>query len=214
MSTAARERLNLKMSWQKLEALLATNFSYSDHLITLTYREAYLPPSREEGVKLLKKLLKQLRDHRRPRGDVLIYIYATEDKHGDGRLHHHVVINSTDEDYEVICSLWPYGNVDFEPIGVPGYTVLANYLTKEPREYGKAEVGTRTWTPSLGLKRPETESGFVPDNMTLTAPPGAIILDTDQKHNGYGDFFYIKYLLPERSADLPKRYRRPPKKTK
>ncbi len=213
MSSAARERLNLKMSWEKLELQLAANFSGRDHHVTLTYREADLPPSREAAVKLLKKFLVQLRACRRPRGETLKYIYVTEDKHGDARLHHHIVINSTGNDYEVIRSLWIYGDdVNIEPIAIPGYTVLAKYLTKEPREYGKTEVGARTWTPSLGLKKPEPDTGFVPDNMTLTAPPGAIILDRDEKRNGFGEFVYLKYLLPEPPSETPKRYRRPARK--
>lgn len=215
MSSAARDRMNLKKSWEKLEMVLAANYSYRDLHVTLTYREGSLPQNRAAAVKLLKKFLTQLRAHRKARGQPLIYIYVTEDKHGDARLHHHIVINSTGEDYEIIRSLWLYGdNIDFEPVGTPGYTVLAQYLTKEPREYGKPEVGARTWTPSLGMRKPEVETGYVPDNMTLTAPPGAVILDRGEGGLGYSSFLYIKYLLPEAPPKLPRRYRRPPPKTK
>ncbi|MPM33330.1 hypothetical protein SDC9_79903 [bioreactor metagenome] len=215
VSTAARERMNLKASWEKLEAQLAANFTGRDLHVTLTYRDADLPPDKKEAVKRLKKFLTQLRTYRRARGGSLYYIYVTEDKHGDARIHHHIVLNGTGSDYEIIRSLWIYGDdVDFEPIELPGYTALAKYLTKEPREYGKVEVGGRTWTPSLGLKKPEPDAGFVPDNMTLTAPPGAIILDRDEKHNGFGEFVYIKYLLPAPFAKLPDRYQRTPRKKK
>jgi len=208
MSSAARERMNLKKSWEKLEMVLAGNFKVTDLHVTFTYRDANLPPDRQAANKLIKKLLAQLRAYRKARGQELKYVYVTEGQHGDARFHHHVVINSTGADFDVIRSLWIHGEVDFELISVTGYTVLAQYLTKEPREYGKAEVGERTWTPSLGLKKPEVEVAYVPDNITLTAPPGAIILDRDEKRNEFGEYLYIKYLLPEPPPELPEKYRR------
>jgi hypothetical protein len=210
ISSAARERMNLTQSWEKLEAVLAANFKYSDLHVTLTYRNEDLPPDRAAAKKQLKKFVAQLRAYRRPRGEPLKYVYATEGQHGEARLHHHIVINGTGADFDVIRSLWIYGDdIDFELVGVPGYTVLAQYLTKEPREYGKPETGERTWTPSLGLKKPKTDTDYVKDNITLTAPPGAIILDRAEKQNGFGEYLYIKYLLPEPPEDLPQRYRRP-----
>lgn len=199
VSSEARQRMNLRASWEKLEMLLAANFDYRDLMITLTYLDRYLPPNREAAVKLLKKFITQLRAEYKKRGHVLKYIYVTEDKHGDGRLHHHIVINGTGNDYELINSLWIYGeNVHFEPVEIKGYEALARYLTKEPREYGKAEVGKRTWTPSQGLARPKTEGDRVEDDMTLTVPPGAVVLDRSEKNNEFGTFIYLKYLLPSK----------------
>lgn len=36
-SSAARQKLNMKLSWQELEVGTATNFSFRDLVITLTY---------------------------------------------------------------------------------------------------------------------------------------------------------------------------------
>ena len=44
ISTPARESLNAKLSWQKLMLVLAANFHSSDLVVTLTYRDADLPP--------------------------------------------------------------------------------------------------------------------------------------------------------------------------
>ena len=72
-----------------------------------TYRDADLPDSRAAAVKLLRAFIKALRQHRKARGQDLKYIYTTEEKHGEARLHHHLVISSTGADIEVIRSLWP-----------------------------------------------------------------------------------------------------------
>lgn len=199
VSSEARQRMNLRASWEKLEMTLAANFGYRDLVLTLTYLDKYLPPNREAAVKLLKKFIAQLRAEYKKRGYVLKYIYVTEDKHGDGRIHHHLVINGTGNDYELIKSLWIYGdNVHFEPVEIKGYEALARYLTKEPREYGKTEVGKRTWTPSKGLTKPKTEGEYVDDDITLIAPPGAVVLDRSEKNNEFGTFIYLKYLLPDK----------------
>ena len=103
----------------------------------------------------------------------------TESKHGDGRIHHHLVLNGTEKDYELIRSLWVNGsNVEIDYVDVYGYEELARYLTKEARESGSPN-SARTWVPSMGLAHPTTESDWVDDNLTLAAPPGAIILDSE-----------------------------------
>jgi len=210
-SSAARQRLNLKHSWQKLEVVLAANFSFSDLFLTLTYDDEHHPPSTRESSKIIKKFLTQLRAERRKHDDDLKYIYVTESKHGDGRIHHHVVINGTGADYELIRALWVYGSgIDIQPINSYGYEELARYVTKEARETGSPN-GARTWVPSKGLIHPKAESDWVDDNLTLVAPPGAIILEAEAPTiNSFGSYTYIKYLLPE----VRKRVTRPPAKSK
>ena len=217
ISSAARKAMNLKQSWQKLELTIAANFGPKDLHVVLTYDDAHLPPSRERARQLLRKWIKMLRAWRKARGLPTRYIYVTEQYTDEGeRLHHHVVINGTGDDYGIIRELWPYGsNIDIERLdNWDGYEALARYLTKEPAEHGKPHVGDRVWTPSLGLAQPVTESCYVPDNVTLTAPPGARILENykDPKENQYGTFQYIKYLLPEKDAGPAKRGRWKPDK--
>lgn len=198
-STAARQRLNMKKSWQKLELLLSTNFDRHDLHVVLTYRDADLPPGRAAALIKLRKFLRQLRDARRRQGLPLRYVYITEGLHGDKRLHHHLVINGTGRDLELLRSLWIWGDdIHLEALDTyAGYEALAKYLTKEPRDAG-APNGKRCWTPSLNLKRPEVDASWVPDDVTLCAPPGAVVLDSDSIRNEYGEFTYIKYMLPDK----------------
>ena len=62
VSSAAREKMNLRYSWQKLELLLAANFTYSDLHVTLTYDDGWLPPNRAEARKRIKKFIRLLRE--------------------------------------------------------------------------------------------------------------------------------------------------------
>ena len=212
-STAARQRMNMKYAWQKLELLLASNFTPRDLVVTLTYDDDHLPDDRDGAVEKIKRFWVQLRKARRLAGQSLHYVYVTEGVHGDKRLHHHVVIDGTGGDLETLQSLWPHGEVHIEYVDAYGYEALAKYLTKEPREHGSPN-GLRSWTPSRGLEKPERESGWVPDDVTLCAPPGATVLDSDSMVNQWGEVKYLKYLLPERRPERKTRPRRSkPRKT-
>ena len=210
-STAARERLNARTSFQKLERTLAANFDDGDLFVTLTYDDDHLPPDRERAVRRIRSYLYKLRAERKKRGDVLHYIYVTEGVYPGGRLHHHLVLNGTGADLEELRRLWIYGdNIEVRRLVFGrdcSYEDLASYLTKEPREWGHPQVGERTWTPSLGLRRPKEETETVPDYMTVAAPPEAIVLQNEGPiRNCYGEYTWIKYLLP-RDPDRRRRRR-------
>lgn len=214
MSSAAQERINLRRSWQKLEMVLAANFGPRDLHLVFTYDDEHLPPTRDAAVKRLRKFFTQLRAYRKPREIPVKYIYVTEQLSAEGgRLHHHVILNGTGQDIEIIRSLWPCGLVDLERLDVwEGYEALAKYLTKEPQTVGRPELGVRAWTPSVGLAKPTVQSEAVPDNVTVSAPPGSIILDRREEHNEFGEYLYIKYILPDRKEQ--KKGKRPPRKRK
>ena len=119
LSSEARQRLNMKASWQKLEQVLAANFDRHDLFITLTYRDA--PPTREWALRQVNSFLRQLRASRSARGEELRYVKCTEhitEDGTEGRWHHHLVVNATGRDYAEIRELWSaWGdNVDFEPL--------------------------------------------------------------------------------------------------
>ena len=195
VSSLARQRLNKLQQWQKCEAVLAANFEPDDLWVTFTYRDEDLPRTREEAVRCLKAFLALLRAQRRTRDQETLYVKNVEhlsDDGSEGRWHHHVVLNATGLDYEEIRALWArWGdNVDFEPLG-DDYEARARYLCKERQPAGK-----QGWTPSRGLRRPQRTSELVDDALTLAAPPGAVILDRDEKSNAWGSFVYIKYLMP------------------
>ena len=214
-SCEAREKLNARTSFEKLERVLAANFDTGDLYVTFTYDDRHLPDGRTAAIRRMQAFVPKLRRERRARGDPLSYVYVTEGAYPGGRLHHHMVLNSTGRDLELLRALWKYGdNVEIRRLRFDenySYGDLASYLTKEPREWGNPRVGERTWTPSVGLNRPipETVSGM-PDNLTLTAPPEAVSVEVCRtESNGFGSYSWIKYLLP---PDTNKRRKRAKKR--
>lgn len=196
LTTAAQKAMNDKTARSKLEMLLAANFTRRDLFITLTYRDSALPAKRAAAVELVRQFITNLRKYRVARGQALRYVYTTEEKHGEARLHHHLVINGTGRDIEVIRSLWPYGDiVDIEQIDESDYAALAMYLTKESVE-GRP-VGAQMWTRSRNLKKPVVETCFVPEDTTLAVPPGCDTLELKEERTEWGSYSYIKYRLPQ-----------------
>ena len=207
ISSAAQMTINANRSWQRLELLLAANFGRRDLHVVLTYDDEHLPANRQAAVQ------RYIPDRLRAR---LKYIYVTEQLSSEGgRLHHHMVVNGTGADLDVLRSLWPYGEVELETLDTwQGYEALAKYLTKEPRELGKPEVGARNWAASIGLTKPKVESEIVKDNLTVAAPPGAVILSAPPPvRNEFGEFVMLKYYLPIKKKE-EKKGSRPPRRRK
>ena len=109
-STEAQQRINARYSWEKLELMLAANFVPGDLVITQTYDEENLPEDRAGAQAKLKKFRKELSAARAERGEEMRMIWATEHKLGEGRWHHHCVVNATTgSDYAENLRLWPWG---------------------------------------------------------------------------------------------------------
>lgn len=199
ISSPARESLNAKLSWQKLMLTLAANYKKSDLVVGLDYRDQALPKRREDADKRLSSFIRALRAHRRQREQELIYVRVTEGYHSGGRLHHHLIINATGDDYEIIRQLWSKNadTVDFEMFGADGAERWGKYLTKEPREKGRRYVGERTWRSSIGMKKPTVICEYVDSRDRLEAPIGAFITDSTTCENCYGRFAHIMAILPE-----------------
>ena len=190
---------------------LAANFTRRDLYVTLTYDDEHLPPNRKAAKKQVAAFFDRMRRQYRRGGRELRYVYVTQELQRDGsrRLHHHLIISATgSSDYDTIRALWPNGsNVEIIPIGETEMYVhddfleLAQYLLHERNPDAPATaVGDRGWNASRNLRKPVEESEMVDETVTVTAPPGAFVLDTDHKQNEYGSYDYIVYLLPERSA--------------
>ena len=215
-TSAAMQFYNDKCSWRKCELALAANFGRGDCVVTNTYDDAHLPPSKEEAGKEWRKYIDSLRKAWRLRGKRLKYIYVTEGWHGRGedeyfggdgqledrRIHHHMVINgASPDDLEAIRSLWGGGGyVRVEPLDVHYYRELAKYLTKEAREFGRPKPGKPAWVGSKGLTKPEVEYiEIASDSVTLTPPPGAVdyVQFSEKNPYGFADCVGARYLLFE-----------------
>lgn len=211
MTSAAQKAANDKTARGRLEMKLACNFTGRDLFLTLTYRESSKPGSRAEAVQNVRAFIAVLRKSRRLRGKALRYIYVTEEKHGDGRLHHHLVISSTGHDIEEVRSLWQHGDIaDIEYIGSREYDVWAGYMTKEGIE-GRP-VGAQLWTASKGLAKPIIQTEYVPNDTSITTPAGCHVLEREERVTEFGSYCYIKYKTPadyqdQQPAETPERAR-------
>lgn len=193
-SSEAQAKLNARLSWQKLERILACNFVPKDLVITLTYDEEHLPESRAAAQAKLKKFRKALTEARRSRGEDAVMAYCSENVSGAGRWHHHLVLNATGkDDFAEILSCWPYGqDIEIRRLEVgrgKNYESQARYMTKERQPKGK-----NAWGCTRNCRRPEQESVPVPNDAQPEIPEDAIILEDVQVRTEYGEFRYVKFL--------------------
>lgn len=204
MTTAARKKMNDKTARVKFEMLIAANFHPSDYVVTLTYRDADLPQSRKEAVERVKKYIKDLREVRKKNGQAMRYVYVTENAHGEGRYHHHLIINRASAgDMEAIRSLWVYGqSIEIQQFKDREIDQWAQYLTKEG---GDRPVGSRMWSGSKDLQKPVIETAYVPSSTTLSPPPDSWILErSGGEITVYGaSYEYVKYILPPETIKHP-----------
>lgn len=182
-TTEAQKKLNNKTAKGKCALLLAANFKpRKDYFITLTY-DAETPSTRKEALKNLSAFLRKLRTTRRRRGDVLKYVSASEHLHGDGRPHHHLVMNSTGnpkQDLEDLLSLWEFGHVDVSFLFDKAHKNktwfdVGAYLTKERPIDGKdvTPVGSRVFSCSRNLVRPKPAYRIIDETERAVMPAGA-----------------------------------------
>lgn len=204
-STQARKVSNHRTLQRSLYFSMAANFDLTDFFLTLTFDDFHLPTKRKEVMRKVNKFVRLLRKHRILRKQDVRYIYCIESKHGDGRYHVHMVLNSTGQDVEAICSLWDSGSVDWEYIGwtkehgklhyrgEKGYKILARYMTKEIQP-----VGARNYSGSKNLVRPTVTISLLPDSEVerrelFTAPEGAKQTEYQEFRNEWGSFRFISF---------------------
>lgn len=202
--TTIREKLNIRHAYERLAFLIAANFTYSEWLLTLTYDEAHKPPNTFAAQKRVKLFNRQLRESRKAFGRPYKYLYTTEGRHGDKRLHHHIILNHYPGETEVLRKLWPDGDINWEPVGKLGFVGLAKYLTKEPMQHGREYVGDRLWTPSRNLEKPRITVEKVPDNYRPVPPKEAFDVEPEAKENKFGSYYYVDYKLPWRNREKRK----------
>lgn len=201
-TTAAQKAMNDKTARSKCEMVLAGNFGRGDYVVTFTYRDTDLPRNRKAAVANAGKFFRRFRQQMARLGKEAKYLYVTENKHGDGRFHHHAVISGQGLSYEqvkeLVASLWSWGEVtQIAPLRVSDpncYGQLAEYFTKEG---GDRPVGARMWSGNRNLKPPKVEWGYVTDDVRLERPENAYTLErSGEQVTAYGSgYSYIKYRL-------------------
>ena len=193
LSSAAQQRMNQVYSYQKLELMLAANFMPGDLVITFTYDGDHLPSSRRQAEGKLKYFRAKLVAARKKRGEELRMVWCSEHRHGEGRWHHHAVLNATGDDYEEILHLWGQGEIEIQKLRADkekNYETLARYMAKEERE----KIGQRAWSYTRNCRKPEVEVMRVETDTTLNPPKGALVFEQASEHTAYGSYQFIKYL--------------------
>lgn len=202
-TSAARQRINDKFSYEKLEERLYANFTSADYVVTLTYDEQHQLTKWKYIRAAMANFLKRLRYDRGKRGEALRYIYVTEGLHGDKRVHHHMVINAPGAGVDIleeIKACWREGAVTkAERLDMLSLGALSKYLTKENVENGRAFKGSRSWIASRNLKVPKVTYEFNDIAKVPFAPPGAHVIASEsmKTENGFGSYTYLKYILAE-----------------
>ena len=184
------------------EKPLECNFRWNDLFVTMGYCDEKLPPTKEAAERRLSNFIRLLREERKSKGQTLVYVRVTEGYHTDGRLHHHLILNATGDDFEVIRRLWARNgsDVDFELYCRKEPVAHAQYITKEPREKGRRHVGDRIWRVSRNCRRPIVTKQDVPAGSQLEAPIGAFVKVENSEINSFGRFQYIHAIV---NAETP-----------
>lgn len=228
-SSAAQRRMNQIYSAQKLELMLSANFPTpgSALVVTLTHDDAHMPKSRKEAQARFKYFLKKLRAARAAAGlPEPVVFWAPEILTSvSGRWHHHIVLDSTGCDYDMIRRCWIYGSeIEISRLGRPDtrgaapawfrpdaeeldnyYRAVARYMTKELRdcqEY-EAKPGLHSWSCTRNAVRPEAETTVVPDEFELEPPEGATVYIDEFKKTEWASYRVIKFRF-EPSVTAPR----------
>lgn len=205
-TSAAMQKLNFRHSWEKLSAVLATNFSRGDDVVVLTYDDTNLPKDRKRVEADLKAFRKRAAAHWKRKGKPFRMVWSIEHKHGDGRWHAHAVINRIGgSDGALVASLWGKGGVHIEHLKEDrekNHLSLARYMAKESED---RENSRHAWHYTRSCRQPETVTERNVGDETLNVPKGAILLEQESHTNDYGTWQYVKYYIPE---DAPPRTQR------
>ena len=122
-TSEGQAKLNYINSQKELVRLLNANFTENDIEVHLTYRDEYLPGTKEEADRLLRNYLRRLKRRYNKLGIELKYVYVTEgtgfpeanaesfggSKGSDGKRFHHHVTLSGGLDRDELEILWGFG---------------------------------------------------------------------------------------------------------
>lgn len=234
-SSEAQRRMNQIYSYQQLELRLAVNFPRpgSGLWVTLTHDDEHMPKSRKEAQLRFKYFLQKLRRARKAAGlpEPVVFWAPEILTSKSGRWHHHVVMDSTGRDYDLIRACWIYGSdIEIRKLGMPEpgrevppwhdrdsdepgnyYRAIARYMTKELRDCQECDSkpGLHGWSCTRNARKPEVETFIVPDDYELSAPEGSTVMLDERKTTEWATYRVIKYRLGGAGfAPAPKAKRR------
>ncbi len=206
-TAAAQKALNHKTAQGRLEEKLAANFSNRDYFVTFTYRPDEEPASRRDAIKHRARYIRRLKSVRSRRGQPLRWIFALENRHGEGRYHFHAVINSVggEADLEEIISLWDHGRVHisrlFDDAHDSGsdfntWLQLARYMTKERPEDGPDVTpnGAQLYGCSRNLRKPIVVTEWIEKQQRVVIPQGAVSIERSEVETEFSTFNYYRYM--------------------
>ena len=217
-TSAAQKRMNQLNSLMELELRLAANFptAGSGLVIVLTYDDEHLPKTRKQAQRRFKYFLSKLREARReaklPEPRV---IYAPEVlTSATGRWHHHIVLDNTGDDLEMVRRCWIYGSdIECRKLRVDdekNHETLARYMSKELREAQdyESKPGLHGWSCTRNCLKPEVDVVLVEDSARLEAPHGAAVLLHEERRSEFAGYEILKYRLCVGVFRRPARARR------
>lgn len=151
-----QKKLNEKNSRRKLSALIHTNFTPGDTVVSLTYDRNHLPKSIEAAHTEMYNFIRRIkRAWSGTTGEaVALFKYIEVMETGKkGRIHHHLII-AGGLDRAQIAKTWGRGSVSAEPLRFDenGVLGLAAYLTKQ-----NERIRYKHWSASRNLLNPCVE---------------------------------------------------------
>ena len=193
-TSKAQAESNRQNRVKRLERYIWQNFDLSARFVTFTYAPDKEPSRRKTARAQLAGAMRQIRQAYQLAGYEIKYIYSTEDKHGDGRIHHHAIINAIPGDVEILRSLWTYGGVDIETLEKYGQNApkdRAIYMLKE-----KKPNGEQGFTCSRNIAPPTVKTEWIDEDCILTAPRGAVVLEEGKDVTEWAEYYHLKYIRP------------------
>lgn len=188
-SREAQKNLNDKNARKKISRLVNTNFTQEDLMITLTYKNNYLPDE-EEAKRDIQNYINRLKRKRKREGieEPLKYLYVIEYENNKKnskkvRIHHHIIINKMDRD--MAESVWKKGRTDSMRLQLEcdGLTGISKYISK-------GLCAGRRWGYSKNLKKPIIHR----DRTTLSKRK---VEKVALYENEYKEFFEAQYKRQE-----------------
>ncbi len=141
-SRPEQEKLNDKNARRYINQLVKANFFVDDYRLDLTYDDEHLPGNKDDADRMVENFLKKIKRRRAKLGlDPIRYIWIDEGFDGEGRPHHHLLINGG-LDRDTIEGMWVkgrgknarsigYARVERLRFNNGGIAGLVRYMTKE-----------------------------------------------------------------------------------